>query len=80
MPNPTPQPVIRCPHRDVCGEKTILCKAFDPAVKTEVLRAGLCPEVRGKRHVAETVELFERAEAEIKTHFEVQGDESDGQD
>ena len=60
MPDPTPQPiVIRCPHYVLCTS-VITCKAFG-AMKTEVLKADLCPEARSKRHAAETVERFEQS-------------------
>ena len=68
-------PVIRCPHRVLCASQ-ILCLAFNPAVKTEVQRAGLCPEARGERHARETVERFEEASVDIDTRFEVEGDEN----
>ena len=62
MPNSPTQPVvIRCPHSVLCAS-AILCKAFEPSVKTEVLKADLCPEARSKRHAAESVERFKQAE------------------
>jgi len=71
--------VIRCPHYVRCSSKQgtdeIICLAFNPAVKTEVLKADLCPEARSKRHAQETAERFEDASVVVDTHFEVEGDE-----
>ena len=63
MPNHFPQPVvIRCPLSVRCNSKhgtdEIVCEVFG-AVKTEVLKADLCPEARSERHARETAERFE---------------------
>ena len=80
MPNHFPQPVvIRCPLSVRCnseqGTDEIVCEVFR-AVKTEVLKADLCPEARSKRHARETAKRFEQASVDVDTHIEFTGDEN----